>query len=73
MALIGNRNAQSSYELDATDMCIIACSHCYKKELLVGCANNCLFTEGLSDTLWKANCPFLLELSDLPEAKQILL
>ncbi|KAG5897765.1 hypothetical protein JTB14_019984 [Gonioctena quinquepunctata] len=44
--------------LDLTDECILVCDYCYKNEILLNCANDCLFTSGKIQQRWRENCPF---------------
>ncbi|KAJ8974470.1 hypothetical protein NQ317_016124 [Molorchus minor] len=54
--------------LDATDKCILVCDRCYKDEILLNCANDCLFTYGKIYQHWKKECPYFFD--DLPSVLQ---
>ncbi|KAJ8945236.1 hypothetical protein NQ318_011217 [Aromia moschata] len=53
--------------LDATDKCILICDRCYKGDVLLSCANDCLFTSGMIYQHWKRECPFF---EDAPPSVQ---
>lgn len=44
--------------LDATDECILICDRCYRNDVLLDCANDCLFTSGNIHQRWKTTCPY---------------
>lgn len=44
--------------LDPTDVCILTCDKCYKKQALLNCANNCLDTSGKVSPFWRRQCPY---------------
>ncbi|PSN43892.1 hypothetical protein C0J52_07747 [Blattella germanica] len=50
--------AKPTWPLDPTDTCIFTCDYCYKGELLLKCANECLDTEGEMTRIWHKTCPY---------------